>query len=344
MSLSGPSAVSTGGTFTISVKADPAPGIGVSGFATEVVFPSGLSWVQRPTCEDENQTTVGGGKAATCIRGQISQENAYARHVVISAVQEPPLPPLDRPFNALIEIDVRCTATGAYSLALTAVPDYPFGAIYFDTDTWELRVGTETAGIVDVLTITCYDGPVPTSTPCPDDGCPTQTPRPTRPATPTATSTWTPGPSPTCPHELPPDFDLCLVLDSDPSSRWTSTPSPTESDGDSTSQPKAATQTVEPDVLGATSVPKDDTPTPTLISETSSTVRPPATETDFSEVSPALVTPAGTAVADMQPPDAGDGGRRSNDGGTLAVAGLLAMAIFGLVATAMRRLAAADDF
>jgi hypothetical protein len=78
-------------------------------------------------------------------------------------------------------------------------------------------------------------------------------------------------------------------------------------------------------------------PTPTRVSEL---VDPPAvvtpTATDFSEVSPALATPQGTALGDVLSPDAGDG--PGDDGGApLAALGALALALVLVVYGAVRR-------
>jgi hypothetical protein len=215
MSLSGPSAVSTGQTFTIEINADPPPGVPIAGFASEVLLPSGLTWVQRPSCQDENQTSVNGLSPSVCKHG--GGQAGEARHAVVSVVEPPPLTPLDTPLSTLVEIDVRCTAPGSHTLTLTAAvnqsgPGYsPFGALYFDVNTQQVPVkttpydfdgNTDVEQVADTMAVSCTGTPLPT-TPCPSEGCPSPTPTRTPIFTPTSTPTQTPCPPEGCPT-IPP--------------------------------------------------------------------------------------------------------------------------------------------
>ncbi len=200
MALSGPSTVPVTDTFTISVAASPAPGVDVAAFTTEVVFPSGLTWLERATCDDEVAATTSGGPPMFCLR--TAGANGEARHVANSGFL-PPLPPFDTPLVTLLELDVRCDAVGSQTIVLTAVPGSPFGALYSDlmldpipvkTVPYDVDGDTTSENVADTLTVDCAS--LPTYTPT-VTSTPTATPSPTPTPTPTQTATLTATPSPT---------------------------------------------------------------------------------------------------------------------------------------------------
>lgn len=110
-----------GETFTITVSADPAPMASVSGFQTDVLL-AGLTWQQRPACSDEPQVTTGGQPPELCARssGAVGQ----ARHLAMSAYGPYPLPALDEPLGALVEVDVTCGVAGEHEVLLVSTGSY----------------------------------------------------------------------------------------------------------------------------------------------------------------------------------------------------------------------------
>ncbi len=200
MSLSGPSPVPVTDTFVISVAASPAPGVDVGSFTAEVVFPAGLTWVQRAACSDEVVVTTGGSPPPICVRSEGG--SGEARHMVNTGLF-PLLPPFDTPVGALLELDVQCEAVGSYTIVLTATPDSSFGASYFDlmltpipvkTVPYDVDGDTTPENVADTLAVDCAAlptyTPTVTSTPTPTLS-PTATPSPTHTATPTTTPTPT---------------------------------------------------------------------------------------------------------------------------------------------------------
>jgi hypothetical protein len=75
--------------------------------------------------------------------------------VLISAVAAPPLPAFDVPLGRLLELDILCAAPGTYTLTLTAVPEGPFGAVYFETSTVPIYVVQQSPGVADTHQVTC---------------------------------------------------------------------------------------------------------------------------------------------------------------------------------------------
>ncbi|MCH7811618.1 MAG: hypothetical protein IH958_03210, partial [Chloroflexi bacterium] len=180
MSLAGPATVVVGETFTITVSANPAPDVEIMGFASEVVFPDGVSWLPRARCEVELQVArLDGGPILQCFAFRSALLEGAA-HAIIAGSGGLPLPPLDvapGETSPLLEIDLRCDSPGQHELVLTAVPESPFGALFADVRANELRVktiafdmdgDTSPEQIADVLTVDCQ--------PCPD--CPKTLPPP----------------------------------------------------------------------------------------------------------------------------------------------------------------------
>ncbi len=213
MSLSAPATVGTGSTFVVTIAANPLPGpeSTLSGYATEVVLPTGLTWVPRATCGDEVLGNVGGANPPLCIRNNAPVTQAV-RHVAGTGLV-PPLPGFDAPLTNLVQFDVTCDSAGTYQLNLTEVPDSAFGAVYFDIATLGIEMNAnetskDTNGdttletLADTTNVNCQD-PTPTFTPT---DTPTRTPTATPcqvqgvPCTPTPTNT--PGPTDT-PTETP---------------------------------------------------------------------------------------------------------------------------------------------
>lgn len=207
MSLRAPESVQVGEVFQVSVYADPPPAGGAAGYNTEIVLPQGLTWLQRPSCEQEAAARVGGSAPGLCARAR-GWENEV-RHVAGSGII-PPLQAFDEPLDRLIEVDVQCTAEGTYSVHLPAADrrSAPFGAVYFGPDTLPIDVRTvphavdrdgdtlpEYSEVAGFTTVECG---APTATPCPPAGC--LTPTPTRTLTPTRTPT---------PTGMPPPFPPC---------------------------------------------------------------------------------------------------------------------------------------
>ena len=137
--------VAVGETFTITISADPAPDAQIAGLASEVLLPSGLTWVPRPSCEDEvlvaRQDLGQLGFCSSFITGLLGGIG----HSVVSDLGAPPLAPLDLVPGSvvpIIEIDVTCVASDSYTAVLLAVPDSSFGAVYFDVAANPLSVKT----------------------------------------------------------------------------------------------------------------------------------------------------------------------------------------------------------
>jgi hypothetical protein len=214
MAISGPASVQIGQTFQINVTAAPAPSVGVAGYSTEIILPTGLKWQQRPACADEMVATHSGGSApVVCIVA--TGPNGEIRHVAATGII-PPLPPLDTPVSALIEIDAQCNTLGSYKVALIGTGVAPagsaFGAAYFDTNNVPIGVTTisqdidvdgdtdpDFVDVADGTVIDCVAAPPPTDTPTTQP--PTSTPTPCvvdgATCTPTSTPTTTPTSTPT---------------------------------------------------------------------------------------------------------------------------------------------------
>ena len=169
MSLEAPSVVGLGATFPLRVVTDPAPDVALSGFASEIVLPDGLTWQQRPNCEDEVQVgRVDLQPLAMCM-ALVSDILGGASHSVVSEIGPLPLAALDVPPGGaatLVEIDVTCNTAGVYDVVLTALPDSLFGAAYFDTSANEINVATVPVDVdgdtilndvADTITIECND-------------------------------------------------------------------------------------------------------------------------------------------------------------------------------------------
>ncbi len=162
MTLAGPAVAAAGETFTLSVAADPAPDVPVSGLATEIALPTGVEWVPRANCmgpgrDGEIQIAQDDASPVPCVRD--AGPAGEARHVVFTA-SAPPLPPLDAPLTELLEVDVRCAAPGAYTIELSAVPASSFGAAYATTEPLVLLVRTflyDGIPVADVHEVACLD-------------------------------------------------------------------------------------------------------------------------------------------------------------------------------------------
>ena len=166
MSLDGPSTVSLGETFILSVNADPAPNVEIGAFGSEVLFPEGLKWEQRAGCADELQVERADGGAIALCNSFIPILTGGAAHAVLSEFNRPAgaLDVAPGGTALLLELDFVCNTPGSYKLTLTAVPDSVDGALFGGTDGREIRVGTiqqdydgDTAAnqVADTLFIDC---------------------------------------------------------------------------------------------------------------------------------------------------------------------------------------------
>ena len=189
MSLGAPGTVFMGETFLVTVNADPAPDVEIVSFGSEVLFPEGLKWQQRESCQDEVLPRPDSGSLALCEAG-LSTLLGGARHAVITAIAAPPIPAFNvAPGSTftLVELDFVCNTPGSYKLTLVASPDSPDGAVYADVNAVEIPVktieqdydgDTEPNNVAAILTIECSDEPPPTDVP-PTDIPPTDTPEST---------------------------------------------------------------------------------------------------------------------------------------------------------------------
>ncbi len=161
MSLKGPSApVPVSQAFTITINADPDPNFGIGAFQTEVtVSPSsGLTYIARPTCQDEAQVLEADAEPPDgCFRSTGSA--GEVRHFIATSVSPPSLEPFDSPMGSLVEIDFTCDVAGTYQLTLTALPDASFGAAYVENANSDfVEVPTVPKGgmdVADALDVTC---------------------------------------------------------------------------------------------------------------------------------------------------------------------------------------------
>ena len=161
--------IQMGRPFVICVVSNPAPAVQISGFATEVLFSSGLKWLQRPSCTDEVQMArQDGGPLAAC-QSYLTLALGGVGHIVLSEFGPLPLAALTvapASTTALVELDFSCNAVGSYKLTLTAKPDSLFGAIYGDLTADEIFVKTVPQDydgntlpnqVASTLTITCEE-------------------------------------------------------------------------------------------------------------------------------------------------------------------------------------------
>jgi hypothetical protein len=190
MSLSVPDPVILDETFSLTINADPAPDVEISGFAAEVLFPAELVYSGSGDCQEEVPFDVGG----LCLSLETSSGGRGIS--VLSSLASPPLPALDVAPGAsgvaLVAFDFTCTAAGDYKVTLTANPPAADGALYADVNAFRIEVKTETqdgGDVADTLMITCAEPPTPTLTNTP---VPTATSPAT--ATPVATVDDTVGP------------------------------------------------------------------------------------------------------------------------------------------------------
>ena len=203
--------------FLLTISTNPTLDFELSGFATEVVFPTeSLNWNQRATCEDEVQVGRQDGSSLQVCIASVSTLLLGASHGVVSQIAEPPLAALTvapGSTTLLVEMDFSCKTVGTFDLTLTAAPDSRFGSVYGDLNARIVEVktidvdfdgDTEPNAVADTLTINCEmppPTPTPTETPVPPTntpGGPTDTPvLPTTPPggiLPTPEPTETPGP------------------------------------------------------------------------------------------------------------------------------------------------------
>jgi hypothetical protein len=93
------------------------------GYRSKIEIPPGLAWVPRvPPCETEVPASPPGTSLCT------SDVAGSAIH----AVSSPAIPILVTHGSVLVEIDVRCDATGDYLLTLPTLASDPNGTVYFD--------------------------------------------------------------------------------------------------------------------------------------------------------------------------------------------------------------------
>ena len=186
MTLAAPATVLVGVPFTLCVSTSPAPNVAISGFATEVLFPNELEWVQRPACTGSSgEVQVGrqdGGPLAFCL-SQVTALLGGAGHTVLTEIAAPPLEPLNvapGSNTTLVELDFVCNTSGSYELTLTAVPDSTFGSVYVDVNSIPIFVKTVSQDydgdtvpnqVADTIAINCSpDTPTPSPAPTPTAG------------------------------------------------------------------------------------------------------------------------------------------------------------------------------
>ena len=167
MSLEAPATVFAGVPFTLCVNADPAPSVEISGFASEVVFPDGLKWLQQ-ACTNELQVgRLDGGAIAVC--NSFSPILTGGAGHTVQSESGLPLPALDVAAGStttLVALDFTCNEVGSHKLTLTADPDSGFGALYFGVNGDQIRVKTvlqdydgDTVAnqVADTLVIDCVE-------------------------------------------------------------------------------------------------------------------------------------------------------------------------------------------
>ncbi len=367
MAFTGPGNMLVNQTITLTVVASPPPAVGVSGYATEVILPAGLSYQQRATCPQELVATHSGGQPAVlCTRAVGSA--GQVRHVYGTGVM-PPLPPLDTPITSLLQIDVQCTAPGSYKVALTALSaGASFGASYYGLDFLAINVATIAQDVdangdtvVDYTqaaatkSITCTVPP-PTPTPSPTrTRTPTPTPSPTQTPcgypgptctpspTPTEPPTATPSPTPT---PLPEDSTLELESSAEtsvPGGEVDITATVADGNGDPISDVMCTFSIIEaPEGSDAALDPEtavtDENGQATVglsVGEVEGTLRVQADCANLSQVIDVDV------LASVLPPEVGDADKGGVSTVVLSVVGaLMAAAVAGLAAFGWRRYAA----
>ena len=148
--------VASSAAFSITVRADPAPNFDLGGFAAELGL-DGLVWQMRDCYTDLQVDRANGDRAGVCVSEPGSA--GEPRYVVISAVQQPPLPPLEdlSAGDVLLEVAVRCPVPGTYDLSLYSLSEArPFGAFYAQTDASQFPVpGQGNPPAADTLQVTC---------------------------------------------------------------------------------------------------------------------------------------------------------------------------------------------
>ena len=218
MSLAAPATVFVGLPFTLTISTTPAPEVEISGFGSEVLFPKGLKWQQRASCDDEVQVDREDEQPLSVCLAVVTTPFGGVGHSVLSEVAVPPLAALNvtpGSTTTLVELDFVCNAPGSYKLTLTAVPESGQGAAYNDLNAVAIFLktvpqdydgDTSPNNVADTLVINCVEPPTPTPTPI---VTPTPTPTPTVTPTPTPTPTATPTVTPT-PPKIDTDGDGCL--------------------------------------------------------------------------------------------------------------------------------------
>jgi hypothetical protein len=224
MSLNGPANMLVNQTLAFNVAAGPQLPGAISGIGAEILLPAGLRWIPRATCPAEVLLRTGGNPPTLCLRqtqtGQIPPPPAAgddARFAASTGVQ-PPLSAFDTPLGNMVQIDVQCVSAGSHKIVLTAVPDSPFGAVYFALDLTEINVATVQQDLDGDTTMeNIADGHVVNCTVPPPTNTPTNTVPP-----PTPTDTATPCPT----GEVPAQGGGCAVPTDTPTPTATPTPLP----------------------------------------------------------------------------------------------------------------------
>ena len=145
MSLGAPATVFIGEPFQVTVNADLAPDVEIVYFGSEVLFPVGLKWQPRPSCEDEVRVRKPNGVSPFLCQSEVTTPLGGAGHAVITASGPPPIPAfavVPNSTTALVELDFVCNTPGSYQLTLTANPDSPDGAVFASTDATKIQVKT----------------------------------------------------------------------------------------------------------------------------------------------------------------------------------------------------------
>ena len=175
MSLNAPATVFLDQTFVVTIMADPAPDIEFAAFSSEVIFPEGVKWQQRPCAEEVVVGRVDGGPIALC-QSFTPILTGGAGTAVLSefALPATALDVVAGSTTPLVELEFVCNTVGSYKLTLTATPDSSDGALFGGTDGAEMPVKTTQQDrdgdtvpndVADTVTIECTDAPPPTAVP-----------------------------------------------------------------------------------------------------------------------------------------------------------------------------------
>lgn len=168
--------------FVLAVVASPSPSEEVSGFNTEVLFPDGLQWNQRATCEEEVQVSLQDAATEFGVCESFVSSILGGAGLTVLAPITFPLPALNvAPGSTatLVELDFTCIGGGVQTVALAANPPSDEGSLYSNLEAAEVAVATTTTfdvdgspmDVADTLDINCgVIGPVTGTGPIGSDG------------------------------------------------------------------------------------------------------------------------------------------------------------------------------